>query len=166
MLDSLYEYSVAQGSTDTELGFPSGSDQVASANPFEMVSFSDHPVFVPSGEISSSNMKLGTNAGPGNLVFWSSTETVTNNTAPIGHEAGHENLLSLTSTGESIPSNDVPIGTEMGHDDPFFWPTTETFASNIQLDTETGNGKNGALQVQGQEISHDSTKNPFGNPFM
>ncbi|KAF3329628.1 putative clathrin assembly protein [Carex littledalei] len=166
MLDSLYENSVAQGPTNTELGFPISSDQVAPANPFEMVLFSDDPIFVPSNEISSSNTELGTNEGHDDLFLWSNSEAITGNIAPIGLEAGDENSLSLSGTGERVPSNDVPIGTEMGHDDQFFWRSSEIIPSNVPLDTETGNGKDAVLQAQGQEISHDSTKNPFGNPFM
>lgn len=166
MLDSLYENSVAQGPTNTELGFPISSDQVAPENPFEMVLFSDDPTCVPSNEISSSNTELETNGGHDDLFFWFNSEAITSNIAPIGLESEHENSLSLPGTGERVPSNDVPIGTEMGHDDQFFWRSSEMIPSNVPLDTETGNGKDAMLQAQGQEISHDCTKNPFGNPFM
>jgi hypothetical protein len=165
MLDSLYENSVAQGPTSTELGFPISS-QAAPTNPFEMAPFSDDPVLAPGEDMMSGNMELGTNAGQNDLFFWSNSETLTSNSAPVGLEAGKESSMSLTSTGEREPSSDLPFGTEVVQDDSFFWPSTVINPGNSPIDTENGNREGDTFQVQGQKISHDNTKNPFGNPFM
>ncbi|KAJ4748036.1 ENTH/ANTH/VHS superfamily protein [Rhynchospora pubera] len=163
-LDSLYENSVAQGQTNDE--FATTSDQVASANPFEMIPFSDNPFFVHSDEISSTNMEPGTNWGHDDLFFLSTTETVTSNNTSVGLDTRHTNSFSLPINGESVPGNNVPIGTEMGHDDPFFLSNTVTVPSNSLFEAETNHGIDAALQMQGQENSHGITKNPFGNPFI